>query len=568
MSNSVFDKLISDLTVEERHKMAEKMKTAAVVSGEPLTREDSEEKIDYTVYVHNLTIFERILIFLKSIFTSTEKDKVLGDYLITKLGRSIEKNNPGLILHNERVFTEKFYNEIISLRDSLYTLRDTVLFALEINRMDFLSFLGGWFLPEIQQRFTDEADPWKLDLERNGLSNFEIRRELEFRMEDILGAVSEEDRRMMYRYSRSLHLLGVLLKFDFDRILNAFGPGSGKSGKSCRFSEVRKSIKELSNILHSLKYPPEQELFKAVFYYYMIQNNSDPEDIESLNSYLETAENSMNAIRIFNKRVPMDNILKIIYRNINYNSVEISGGEDWYALYKKFWYKRFEVAMLKFTQEKKKTELLNENLNLLKAKSIQYLNYYRSGIWGDETYARFENSAAVVNTFLLSLYAQELLPALKLILEDGKFYKEQNQRDYAASYTSVTQTLEKLKIIDSSLAPGGEYSQEIKTIKESDENDLIKIDRIKKLFQKVDGKVEEILREFISALSMMGRILNGITHGDIGGPYDTLSNLGYIGKGKNNDLISVLVKIGYTIDRFLDHFSSLFDVEKNSVTEI
>ncbi len=568
MSNSVFDKLISDLTVEERHKMAEKMKTASVVSGEPLTREDSEEKIDYTVYVHNLTIFERILIFLKSIFTSTEKDKVLGDYLITKLGRSIEKNNPGLILHNERVFTEKFYNEIISLRDSLYTLRDTVLFALEINRMDFLSFLGGWFLPEIQQRFTDEADPWKLDLERNGLSNFEIRRELEFRMEDILGAVSEEDRRMMYRYSRSLHLLGVLLKFDFDRILNAFGPGSGKSGKSCRFSEVRKSIKELSNILHSLKYPPEQELFKAVFYYYMIQNNSDPEDIESLNSYLETAENSMNAIRIFNKRVPMDNILKIIYRNINYNSVEISGGEDWYALYKKFWYKRFEVAMLKFTQEKKKTELLNENLNLLKAKSIQYLNYYRSGIWGDETYARFENSAAVVNTFLLSLYAQELLPALKLILEDGKFYKEQNQRDYAASYTSVTQTLEKLKIIDSSLAPGGEYSQEIKTIKESDENDLIKIDRIKKLFQKVDGKVEEILREFISALSMMGRILNGITHGDIGGPYDTLSNLGYIGKGKNNDLISVLVKIGYTIDRFLDHFSSLFDVEKNSVTEI
>ena len=567
MSNSVFDKLISGLTVEERLKMAEKMKISSVVSSEPLSVEEEDAPVDYSTYLHNLTIIERLIIFLKSLFSSNEYEKVLGDHLISKLGKSVERKSPGIIRYHEGEFAQGFYVELVNFRDSLFDLSEYICSTLEINKMDFLSFLGGWFLPEIQQRFISETDPWKLSKENDELLNFEIRRELEFRLEDILSSVSEEERRMMYRYSRSLHILNALLKFDFNHILNAFGPSGTRQGKICRFSDVRNSLKELANILHSFRFPPEQELFKAVYYYYMIQANRDPDDVEKLTEFLETAEQTMESIRLFNKRIPMDRILKIVYRNISYNPTEISGGEDWFALYKKFWYKKFEVSMLKFTLEIKKKELLTENQERLKVNKIQYLTYYRNRIWGNELSIRYEGSTAILYTFLLTMYTHEILPPLKLILEDGTFYKKQNQQEFTSSYTSIIQTLERLKLLDSSLAPGGEYALEIESIKDGEEDDLEKINMIRKLFIRIDEKVESIIMDFVSSLNLMSRLLKGITHGDVGGPYDTLSNLGYIGKGENNDLVSLLIQICYTIDGFLENFTALYDVEKSSAAE-
>lgn len=548
-------------------KMAEKMKISSVITSEPLVAEDEEAALDYSTYVHNLTIIERLIIFLKSLFSSNEYEKVLGDHLISKLGKRVERKSPGIMHYHEREFTQGFYVELLNFRDSLFDLREYICTTLEINKMDFLSFLGGWFLPQIHQRFVSETDPWVLSKENDELLNFEIRRELEFRLEDILGSVSEDERRMMYRYSRSLHILNTLLKFDFNHILDAFGPSGTKQGKICRFSDIRNSLKELSNILYSFRFPPEQELFRAVYYYYMIKENQDPEDVDKVREFLETAEQTMKSIRLFNKKIPMDSILKIVYRNISYNPTEISGGEDWFALYKKFWYKKFEVSMLRFTLENKKKELLAENKERLKVDKIQYLTYYRNRIWGNELSIRYEDSIAILYTFLLTMYTHELLPTLKLILEDGKFYKKQNQQEFSSSYTSIIQTLERLKLLDSSLAPGGEYALEIESIKEGEEDDLEKIDRIRKLFMRIDEKVESIIMDFVSSLNLMSRLLKGITHGDVGGPYDTLSNLGYIGKGKNNDLLSLLIQICYTIDGFLENFTALYDVEKSSAAE-
>ncbi len=566
MENSVFDRLISDLTAEERRRMAEKMKDTPSLSSQPLGAQESEERVDYENYTHTLSFLEKIIIFLKSLFLSSDREKVLGDYLINKLGKSVEKKYPGLIDASERFFGDAFYKEILSLKESVLPLKEAVSFALEINRMNFFAFLGSWFLPDVQQRFLTETDPDIIAEENPGFSNFEIRREIEFRIEDILRSISEEDRRMMYRYSRSLHIFGSLIKFDFNSILSEFSR-KDKDEMICRFSKIRKPVKELGNILFSFKFPPEQEIFQSLYYYYSSHGKTDSAGYSSLEKFIETAEKSMESIRKFNRAVPVENILKIVYRNINYNSADISGGEDWFALYKKFWYKRYEVSMLKFTLKKKKEELMSRSLEVLNTESIQYLRYYRSKIWGDETFLRYENSAAVAYTFLSSVFTRDMLPSLKLILEDGKFYKEQNKNDFVDAYSAIVQTLEKLKILDLALAPGGEYTIEINEVKKESESDYIKLEKIKDIFAEIDGKVESVLREFIESLTMMSRILNGITHGEVGGPYDTLSNLGYIGKGKNSDLIATLVKITFTMNSFLDYFAELFDVERNSVAE-
>ncbi len=565
MGTSVFDRLISDLTLEERRILMDKLKTNVVMSPEPLIIEDNGEKSLFDEQIGKLSFFEKIYIFLKTLFTSGEKDRVMRDYLVDKLGRVTEKRIPGYIDYSGKYFTDKFYREIDNLKIAGGVLKDSVLTALELHKMNFLAFLGGWFLPEIQQRFLSETDPWKIESEMDKAETFDIRREIEFRIEDILDSISDGERKMLYAYSRSLHILDILLKFDFDMILLKFGQQPGRTGNICRFSEIRRPLGTLYNILYSFKYPPDKEVFKALYYYSVVRNNTDPADSEKLDAYMTAAEDFLDKVREFNVRLPLGDINKIVNRNVNYNPLDISGGEDWFALYKKYWYQQFEQNMNKFSTQKKTKDLLNKISDFLGVDSIETLDYYRNGIWGDDITVRYEYSAGAAYKFLSVVYMQEMLPALKLILVDGKFYKEQNRLDFNHSYSKITKTLEDINVVDSKLSPGGSYDYQIQNIKEEPGDAAEKVESIINIIESADLEMETVIRDFVSALSMLTNIVAGITHGEIGGPFDTLSNLGFIGKGENKNLIPSLVKIKLKIDNFLELFTAVFDLEREAV---
>ncbi len=564
MGTSVFDRLISDLTLEERRSLIDKLKTNVVMSPEPLITENTEERSLFDEHISKLSFFEKIYILLKALFTSEEKDRVMRDYLIDKLGRATEKRIPGYIDYSGKYFTDKFFREIDNLKTAGNVLKDSVLTAFELHKMNFLAFLGGWFLPEIQQRFLSETDPWKIESEMDKAETFDIRREIEFRIEDILDSISDGERKLLYSYSRSLHILNILLKFDFDIILMKFSQQPGKSGKICRFSEIRKPLGTLYNILYSFKYPPDKEVFKALYYYSVVRNNTDPADSEKLNTYMAAAEDFLGTVRKFNNHLPLGDINKVVNRNVNYNPLDISGGEDWFALYKKYWYQQFEQNMNRFSMQKKTEDLINQLSKFLGVESIETLAYYRNGIWGDDIMVRYEYSAGSVYKFLSTVYMQEMLPALKLILVDGKFYKEQNRMDFNHSFSKIVKTLEDIKVVDSKLSPGGSYDYQIQNIKGGQGEAEEKVENIKDIIREADREMESVIRDFISALSMLTNIVVGITHGEIGGPFDTLSNLGFIGKGENKNLIPSLVKIKLKIDNFLELFTTVFDLEREA----
>ncbi len=565
MGNSVFDRLISDLTLEERRNLRDKLKTNVTISSEPLISEENEEQNLIEEQLSRLSFFEKIIIFFKTLFTSDDKERVIRHYLIDKLGRATEKKIPGYIHYREKYFTGNFLSEVEKLESSCASLRPTVLDAYGRSKMSFLAFLGGWFLPEIQQRFLLETDPW--EIEKNMGENpslFDVRREIEFRIEDILDSISEEERKMLYRYSRSLHILTVLLKFDFTVIFMKFTQQPGRKDKTGKFSDLRKSLGTLYNILYSLKYPPDKEIFKALYYYSVMKKNNDPSEPGKLEDYLLAAKVCLNTVREFNRTLPLGDIVKILNRNIHYNPLVVSGGEDWFALYKKYWYKQFEQNMNKFSSRKKIERLLLQFADFLGVRVIGSLDYYKNGIWGDDIFIRYEYSAGIAYRFLTIVFMQEMLPPLKLILVDGKFYKEQNRIDFNTSYSTIIKTLEDLKVVDSKLSPGGVYDHKIQDVKNEEGEAAERIEEIKNILKDVDREIEIIIRDFIASLSLMGNLLIGITHGEIGGPFDTLSNLGFIGKGENRELIPSLVKIKLKIDNFLELYTVVFDIEREA----
>ncbi len=563
MGVSVFDKLISDLTLEERRRMMDKLKTTVEISPEPLIVDGSAEQVRFDDQVRRLSFIEKVYIFFKTLFTSGEKERVVRDYLIDKLGKAIEKRVPGYVNYREKYFSDPFYLEVERLKNACEPLKESILTAFELHRMNFLAFLGGWFLPEIQQRFLAETNPWKMEAETGQSETVDLRREIEFRMEDILDSISDADRKLLYSYSRSLHILTVLCKFDFDMILMKFTKQPGKPGRSCKFSEIRKPLGTLYNILYSFRYPPDKEIFKALFYYSETEKSGEPVDSKNIERYLLSAEQCMTTVRRFNRKLPLGDMNKLVNRNVNYNPVDISGGEDWFALYKKYWYQQFEKNMSMFSSEKKKQHLISSVSAFLGVESLEPLDYYRNGIWGDDSSVRYEYSAGTASSFLSVLYMREMLPALKLILVDGKFYKDQNRMDFNRSYTTIAKTLEDIKVVDAKLSPGGAYDYQIQSIKESQEETASKVEQIKGVIESADMEMERILRDFIAALSLLNNVITGITHGEIGGPFDTLSNLGFIGKGENQGLIPSLVKIKLRIDTFLELFTAVFDTERD-----
>lgn len=564
MSTSVFEKLISDLTVDERRKLQEKLKTQTVVSSERLTVKEKNVNTDSVNQAGFLSFFERILIFFVSLFTGVEKDRAVKDYLLGKLGKEITKNNPGFINYNDKFFSKPFYLEIEKLNNALENLRENLQFTLNIRRMDLFAFLGGWFLPEIQQRFLSETDPLEVEKTMDNPTPFEVRREIDFKVNDILESISVREKALLYSYSRSLYILKMLLNFDFTRILGAFRKLPGKDTIIGPFSTLRLPLADLYNILYSFNFPPDQELLKALYYCAEVNAHSEPEDSERLNVFLVDAERSMNVVRHFNRSIPLGDIVKMLNRNINYNPHDLRGGEDWFALYKKYWYEQLEKNMVKFISKKKIEDLLQEIGDFLSVKSIKPLDYYRNGIWGEDIGVRYENSSGILYKFLAFTFMQQMLPVLKIIRIEGKFYKEQNRIEFNDTFSALTKTPENLKNVDVGLSPGGEYSNEIQSIKETYQDDKLLIEEIKSVMEDVDNEMEIIIRDCISALTMLKNILTGITHGEIGGPYDTLSNLGFVGKTDNLDVVSSLVKMRMDIERFVELFTQVFDVERES----
>ena len=72
---------------------------------------------------------------------------------------------------------------------------------------------------------------------------------------------------------------------------------------------------------------------------------------------LEEANITLDTIRKFNSEVPLESILCLVNHNMNYQPSHIGGAEDWHALFRRFWYKKFDTMMETYMEREKKQQL-------------------------------------------------------------------------------------------------------------------------------------------------------------------------------------------------------------------
>ena len=564
---SVFDKLVTGLSANERIEMLGRIQTHEPVNEEPLFETDEEEELEnLEAHFSRLGFIQRIMLFLKSLFRQKDVMTVLEESILEGYGRDIERAYPGLYDFRTDTLGASFARKLRDLRDVFDVFGRPLTKAFGAYKSQFLAFLVGVEFPDYQERLIAATNPENYIDPEKPQADINIRRTMESDIRAVFEEMSDNKRAIIYRYVRSLHYLNEFILFPVSKLISAFTITA--AGETASAATVKADLFELSNLVASQVQPPEETPLKALFLFDMQEKSGDqePEKTErELSGRLESALQGLSRLRAFGRSVPLTKLIKACTKNIGYGPEHIGGGEDWFVFYRKFWEERLDDCMVEFSFTNGLIKLLREVRKLFGLQRLEPAESYRSENFEEDLRVRFENTIAFIRTFVNRFFLGEMNRTFKIFIVDGEFYKSQNRADFVDSYEGIHRALADINRMDSEMADQGSIGREIQDIRNELTKPVLRKRKIETILKNVDARAKEIINTTRANMSLFIQVLKGILYGQSGGKYDTLSNISYIGGTENARLVGRLSGILKQIEeaeRILNGFS---DLENNSL---
>ncbi len=533
---STFETLALELSPVERTELLERLQSACTVSTEPLYSRPASAagRIDYKAAYRELGLFARIVITIRAALGGGTKDELVKARILKGLIKEIEAAGAGLVDPRRRVLCEAFFREAATLRSAARYFYDLLDRTLEKNRASFFAFLASLQFESVHDELSVEADPYVF-ADRNSLaSDSDIRVAVNASLESAMGKIDEDQRRLMYRDVRNLHVLKRLSSFLFDRFLSSFQTNA--SGlKELSLYSAQDSLSELCAILTSLDQPPSMSLMEAIVGFALNDDiGREGFDLaQSVAKELSGAEKALAAIRSFNARVPLETILKVAYEDPNWQCAQTGGGEDWFAIFRSYWKERVDHRYQRLVAERRIAQL-DADIQGLVGKETPTWFMHLSEKGNDKVPpVRFARALRLLEAFFHQCFLTELNRWLKVILLDGEFYKRDNRLEFTDAYNELLQIGDGLKRLDSRLGPEGELGSAYAQAKTELSSMQIKKRKVESAIRAVETEAESLLAKANDAINRMQEILKAILSREVRGRYDSLSNLGQI-EGKAN----------------------------------
>jgi hypothetical protein len=534
---SVFDRLVVELTAEERHDLLRKIRNSSAISDVPLyvrTEPAGEEASPIEERYNRLGVFAKFVLALKAFFSGRSPIEVFTDSLIARVAAEIERRSPGLMDPKHGVFLAAFEDEIEALKKSSRFFYYYLQASIERQRSDFYAFLASIDLEETHRRLLAETDPFAYARANPKASEHETREAINGAFSIIMGDIGDGPRAAMYRDARSLNCLKALAAVPFEDIQASFSPLSVGGPKVCYMYLIKDKLFELADILSAFKEPPSVSIVESLIVYSLQERLDDAKfDMsETLKGELERAEEALAGIRRFNERVALTDMLRFASRDLFYRPAEIPGGEDWFSIYKSFWRQRIDSALGRYLQERKRTKLVAEISEFTGKPGLDsFPNIGREG--EDAIPLRQARTLAFLATFCSSVFLDDINRALKILLIEGEFYKKENLVEFTDSYNEILKLPDAIRAYDRKLAPSGEFGTPyVEALKDAASPQSRKR-RMQEAIRAAEAEADGIIRRSLEALKILENIIAGVLHGEVGGRYDSVSDLGFL-DGKNN----------------------------------
>ena len=523
--DKTLSRLVSQLSLEERHDFLEKLRGQSTLSCEPLyaAAEEKESHDDFETQLVNLPWFIRLFYFFLSLIKGKPSVKLFEERQIGKLGRAIEAEAPKVYDYQQNRLLFEFFSPLTELKESARFFFTALDASINRDKGAFYAFLGSLEMGKVHRYLQTETNPEYIIEQSPGIDETELRQLALRAMEEAFTSISDEERNAMYYNARSLNYLKELSAFLFDRVIMAFGIKPG--GQSCPVSVVRDLLINLNNILFSLKEPPGLSLLESLFVF-LLQDKSAEEGFDmsrEMHTLLFRAEKAISTIRNFNQRIPLTKILRCSTRDLSLSPKQISGGEDWFQVYRDYWKQQVEGELANFLRRRNYIKIVGSFKIFLKGASLRVLDNAASESKPDGIPVPEAFILSFLRTFHSVVFMKDINPVLSPILTDGEFARKENRAEFTEAYNTIMIIEEEIKKIDANLAPSGEYGKRYIQAKQEFVALPVKRRKMQIVLDDISHEATGIIIRARSGISKSIHILSGILKKEFNGKSENMA---------------------------------------------
>ncbi|MDL2229349.1 DUF5312 domain-containing protein [Treponema sp. OttesenSCG-928-L16] len=558
--NGTFVRLAAELPLEERNKLLSRLQSQSDFINEPLYEEkEKSSSLDVKVLYEKISPFKRILLFLLGLFKSKSPLKVYEDSLVAHLGKTIDAAAPGVFDCKRGALLPEFQKELRKLKDGSRFFYNALDVSVNRDKGAFFTFLASLEMQDVHRRLVRETNPEEIAKASPDASETELRQTAFTAMEEILMLITEDQRKIMYHNTRSLLCLKELSSFLFDRMLLAFKFDPSTGAQSCPVGLIKDLLINLNNILYSLQIPPSMTLLESLFVFILQDHSGDASfDAEAeMRTLLSQAELSISSIRQFNKHIPLTLIIRCGTRGLSYVPKTITGGEDWFVVYREYWKRHIEDQFIEYMRVRRQKDLLNSFRYFLKGTNLKMLDNVISDSNPDGIPVRGSFALSFLLTFYSAVFMTDINKILRPILIDGEFYKRDNRLEFTEAYNDLIKLEDEIKKIEAAISSEGEYGKRYDQARSEISSLPVKRRKIQIIIDEASEDAQKIIAQARAAVKTMINILNGIIKREAGDKYDTLSNLASL-SGKGNAFAEGILE---SVQQFEKALKLLDDIE-------
>ena len=469
-TNPMLDRLVSQMNIDERLGLLEKIRRSSTISFEPLyvSKEEDEQSINFEEQYKRLPWFVRLFYCIIGFFSGKTPVNIFENGRMLMLGKSIEASAPGVYDYRQNRLLDGFFQLLIDLKDSarfFYNVLDT---SINKDRGAFYAILGSLEMEELHRKLQVECSPHAAFEKNPDLLPANLRQVITRATEETLQSIPDTKREVMYYHARSLNYLRELSCFLFDRLILAFE--ATPTGHICRISStVREMLLNLDKVLFSLRDPPALSLFESLFVYELETRSGEmgfnmDSEMEVL---LSRAGKALATIRSFNTKIPLTRIIRCNMRNTSYTPGQVSGGEDWFQVYRNYWRQQADNAITDYFVRKRRMDII-ASLEAFFGTTPEPLVNAASDVNKDG----FPLPEAFALSFLKAFHG--ILPGrisnvLRSIIMDGEFTKREDRIALTESYNDLMYMAGHIQALDAKIAPNGEHGKRYVNVKQETE---------------------------------------------------------------------------------------------------
>ena len=530
----VFEQLADNMPEEERKAMLKEIKDdlkkhrkVDEKESEKALKKEKEFKLLEQEY-SKTGFIEKLQLFIKKLVTGKTVYTLMKDKHLKNLGKEIEHNYPGFVDIKESKIREPYCNEINLLKNSLFDLTEIVKVIEITGKAEFYQFVAASEMSELEKTLEKNTDPDFIFRTGQITERDKIKNEIIRQYHVIIESIDSVEKDKVYEIIRGFFLIHQLVVFRFDILIKKF-EYEVNGNKFSPFGSCRKYIRELYEILFSII--DSSVSFGSVIrymveYYY---ENGDVSHTVSRDEYITKMISKLSAdfegINGFIKITPLKSFIRYLYKDLHYEAVPLSGGEEWFSVYKNHLKEKIDKKYDLFLNDMKKKDILKKLRHYIDTipdeGELEFSIEIHERIYKLQYANLFYCLKEMKNTF----FQRKIDRIVSKILLDGVFYKDANKKELYDSYNSLNTIDDKFRKFMNKIDPDSEEFKNIRKYNFEETSIKLQKKKTERFLAEINDYLFENYLSFYENFTSISNILYGIIHGNVGGTYDTLSNL-------------------------------------------